>query len=333
MQQELIALPKRILVTGAAGFIGHALSERLLWEGCEVLGLDNLNDYYDVRLKEARIRTVSGNPNFAFQRVDIAEKAALDRAFSEFEPDCVVNLAAQAGVRYSIENPDAYTHSNLIGFANTLECCRRHGTGRLVFASSSSVYGKNGKVPFSEEDRVDFPQSYYAATKKANEVMAASYSTLYGLPATGLRYFTVYGPWGRPDMAPWLFTDAILAGRPIKVFNHGDMLRDFTFVDDIVEATVRVIRRIPGGDGKLPFDVFNVGNHSPVKLLDFISEVERACGREAEKTMLPMQPGDVPVTYADTTKLERETGFRPATPLRTGVERFVRWFEGWKKTI
>lgn len=261
-------------------------------------------------------------------RGDISDKALLEKVFSDYEPEAVVNLAAQAGVRYSIENPDAYTRSNLVGFANLLECCRHHKVGHFVFASSSSVYGKNKKVPFSEDDRVDFPVSYYAATKKANELMAASYANLYKLPLTGLRFFTVYGPWGRPDMAPWLFTDAILAGRPIKVFNNGDMMRDFTFIDDIVEGVVRVIGRVPQGD--FPYEIFNIGNHSPVRLMDFIHEIEKACGREAEKIMLPMQAGDVPVTYADTAKLEAAVGFKPATPLSVGIPKFVEWFKWWK---
>ena len=317
------ALPRTILVTGAAGFIGSALSKRLLSEGCRVIGIDDFNSYYPVELKD-----IGPNPAFTLVRGDISDKALLEKVFSDYEPEAVVNLAAQAGVRYSIENPDAYTRSNLVGFANLLECCRHHKVGHFVFASSSSVYGKNKKVPFSEDDRVDFPVSYYAATKKANELMAASYANLYKLPLTGLRFFTVYGPWGRPDMAPWLFTDAILAGRPIKVFNNGDMMRDFTFIDDIVEGVVRVIGRVPQGD--FPYEIFNIGNHSPVRLMDFIHEIEKACGREAEKIMLPMQAGDVPVTYADTAKLEAAVGFKPATPLSVGIPKFVEWFKWWK---
>ena len=322
------ALPRTILVTGAAGFIGSALSKRLLSEGCRVIGIDDFNSYYPVELKEARVADIGPNPAFTLVRGDISDKALLEKVFSDYEPEAVVNLAAQAGVRYSIENPDAYTRSNLVGFANLLECCRHHKVGHFVFASSSSVYGKNKKVPFSEDDRVDFPVSYYAATKKANELMAASYANLYKLPLTGLRFFTVYGPWGRPDMAPWLFTDAILAGRPIKVFNNGDMMRDFTFIDDIVEGVVRVIGRVPQGD--FPDEIFNIGNHSPVRLMDFIHEIEKACGREAEKIMLPMQAGDVPVTYADTAKLEAAVGFKPATPLSVGIPKFVEWFKWWK---
>lgn len=322
------ALPRTILVTGAAGFIGSALSKRLLSEGCRVIGIDDFNSYYPVELKEARVADIGSNPAFTLVRGDISDKALLEKVFSDYEPEAVVNLAAQAGVRYSIENPDAYTRSNLVGFANLLECCRHHKVGHFVFASSSSVYGKNKKVPFSEDDRVDFPVSYYAATKKANELMAASYANLYKLPLTGLRFFTVYGPWGRPDMAPWLFTDAILAGRPIKVFNNGDKMRDFTFIDDIVEGVVRVIGRVPQGD--FPYEIFNIGNHSPVRLMDFIHEIEKACGREAEKIMLPMQAGDVPVTYADTAKLEAAVGFKPATPLSVGIPKFVEWFKWWK---
>lgn len=322
------ALPRTILVTGAAGFIGSALSKRLLSEGCRVIGIDDFNSYYPVELKEARVADIGSNPAFTLVRGDISDKALLEKVFSDYEPEAVVNLAAQAGVRYSIENPDAYTRSNLVGFANLLECCRHHKVGHFVFASSSSVYGKNKKVPFSEDDRVDFPVSYYAATKKANELMAASYANLYKLPLTGLRFFTVYGPWGRPDMAPWLFTDAILAGRPIKVFNNGDMMRDFTFIDDIVKGVVRVIGRVPQGD--FPYEIFNIGNHSPVRLMDFIHEIEKACGREAEKIMLPMQAGDVPVTYADTAKLEAAVGFKPATPLSVGIPKFVEWFKWWK---
>ncbi len=322
------ALPRTILVTGAAGFIGSALSKRLLSEGCRVIGIDDFNSYYPVELKEARVADIGSNPAFTLVRGDISDKALLEKVFSDYEPEAVVNLAAQAGVRYSIENPDAYTRSNLVGFANLLECCRHHKVGHFVFASSSSVYGKNKKVPFSEDDRVDFPVSYYAATKKANELMAASYANLYKLPLTGLRFFTVYGPWGRPDMAPWLFTDAILAGRPIKVFNNGDMMRDFTFIDDIVEGVVRVIGRVPQGD--FPYEIFNIGNHSPVRLMDFIHEIEKACGREAEKIMLPIQDGDVQVTYADTAKLEAAVGFKPATPLSVGIPKFVEWFKWWK---
>ena len=261
--------------------------------------------------------------------MDIADHESLDDLFVKSQFDYVVNLAAQAGVRYSIENPRAYTESNLVGFSNILEACRHHKIKHLVFASSSSVYGRNEKVPFSEEDRVDLPVSYYAATKKANEVMAASYSHLYNLPISGLRFFTVYGPWGRPDMAPWLFTDAILHNRPIKVFNNGDMLRDFTYIDDIVEGIVRLLDNPPVKD--LPYEIYNIGNNRPEKLADFISAIEKACGIEAQKVNYPMQDGDVPVTYADTNKLNQAVGFSPDTNLQSGIERFVAWFREYHK--
>lgn len=310
----------KVLVTGAAGFIGFHLVQRLLGRGDEVVGLDNLSDYYSVALKEARLAQVRSD-RFRFVRMDLADRAALPALFAAERFDAVVNLAAQAGVRYSVENPWAYIDSNVVGFLNVLECCRHYPVQHLVYASSSSVYGGNEKTPFSEEDRVDRPVSLYAATKKSDELMAGCYSHLYGLKVTGLRLFTVYGPWGRPDMSPMLFASAILAGKPIKVFNHGDMLRDFTYVDDIVEGMVRVLDRAPQGH-----EVFNIGCSKPVRLLDFISELERALGREAEKIMLPMQPGDVYQTYADTTKLERELGYKPGVMLREGVDRFVAWY-------
>ena len=310
----------KVLVTGAAGFIGFHLVQRLLGRGDEVVGLDNLSDYYSVALKEARLAQVRSD-RFRFVRMDLADRAALPELFAAERFDAVVNLAAQAGVRYSVENPWAYIDSNVVGFLNVLECCRHYPVQHLVYASSSSVYGGNEKTPFSEEDRVDRPVSLYAATKKSDELMAGCYSHLYGLKVTGLRLFTVYGPWGRPDMSPMLFASAILAGKPIKVFNHGDMLRDFTYVDDIVEGMVRVLDRAPQGH-----EVFNLGCSKPVRLLDFISELERALGREAEKIMLPMQPGDVYQTYADTTKLERELGYKPGVMLREGVDRFVAWY-------
>ena len=310
----------KVLVTGAAGFIGFHLVQRLLGRGDEVVGLDNLSDYYSVALKEARLAQVRSD-RFRFMRMDLADRAALPALFAAERFDAVVNLAAQAGVRYSVENPWAYIDSNVVGFLNVLECCRHYPVQHLVYASSSSVYGGNEKTPFSEEDRVDRPVSLYAATKKSDELMAGCYSHLYGLKVTGLRLFTVYGPWGRPDMSPMLFASAILAGKPIKVFNHGDMLRDFTYVDDIVEGMVRVLDRAPQGH-----EVFNIGCSKPVRLLDFISELERALGREAEKIMLPMQPGDVYQTYADTTKLERELGYKPGVMLREGVDRFVAWY-------
>ena len=310
----------KVLVTGAAGFIGFHLVQRLLGRGDEVVGLDNLSDYYSVALKEARLAQVRSD-RFRFVRMDLADREALPALFAAERFDAVVNLAAQAGVRYSVENPWAYVDSNVVGFLNVLECCRHYPVRHLVYASSSSVYGGNEKTPFSEEDRVDDPVSLYAATKKSDELMAGCYAHLYGIPATGLRLFTVYGPWGRPDMSPMLFASAILAGQPIKVFNHGDMLRDFTYVDDIVEGMVRVLDRVPQ-----KHEVFNIGCSNPVRLMDFISELERALGREAEKIMLPMQPGDVYQTYADTTKLERELGYKPRVMLREGVDRFVTWY-------
>ena len=310
----------KVLVTGAAGFIGFHLVQRLLGRGDEVVGLDNLNAYYPVVLKEARLAQIDSE-RFRFVRMDLADREALPALFAAERFDAVVNLAAQAGVRYSVENPWAYVDSNVVGFLNILECCRHYPVRHLVYASSSSVYGGNEKTPFSEEDRVDNPVSLYAATKKADELMAGCYCHLYGLKATGLRFFTVYGPWGRPDMSPMLFASAILAGKPIKVFNHGDMLRDFTYIDDIVEGVVRVLDRVPD-----KHEVFNIGCSSPVKLMDFISEMERALGREADKVMLPMQPGDVYQTYADTGKLERELGYKPSVKLREGIGRFVDWY-------
>lgn len=321
----------KILVTGAAGFIGRAVCERLLDRGgVEVVGIDNLNDYYTVELKHARLATLEGRAGFSFRRQNIADWSAMVDLFAAEAFDYVIHLAAQAGVRYSIQNPHAYAESNLTGFTNVLEGCRRYPVKHLVFASSSSVYGCNAKVPFSEDDRVDLPVSFYAATKKANEVMAASYAHLYHLPVTGLRFFTVYGPWGRPDMAPWLFTDAILNGRPIKVFNHGRMQRDFTYIDDIVEGVLRVMEHVP--TGALPFALFNIGNHNPVELLAFIEATEAACGRKAVKEYLPMQDGDVPVTYADTTRLREAVGFEPATSQREGMQHFVQWYRQYHQT-
>lgn len=310
----------KVLVTGAAGFIGYHLVQRLLGRGDEVVGIDNLCDYYPVVLKEARLAQVQGD-RFRFIRMDLADREALPALFAAERFDAVVNLAAQAGVRYSVENPWAYVDSNLVGFVNVLECCRHYPVRHLVYASSSSVYGGNEKTPFSEEDRVDDPVSLYAATKKSCELMAACYSRLYGIRATGLRFFTVYGPWGRPDMSPMLFASAILAGRPIKVFNHGDMRRDFTYIDDIVEGVVRVLDRVPASH-----EIYNIGCGSPVRLMDFIAELERALGREAQKEWLPMQPGDVYQTYADTAKLERDLGYKPGVTLREGIRRFVDWY-------
>jgi len=330
---------RTVLVTGAAGFIGYHLAERLLERGDPVVGVDNLNDYYDVRLKEARLERLRRHPAFAFHRVDLADEEALLAVFDSARPAVVVNLAAQAGVRYSLVNPRAYVSSNLVGFANVLEACRGHGVEHLVYASTSSVYGANTKVPFSVHDNVDHPLSLYAATKKANELMAHTYAHLYGLPCTGLRFFTVYGPWGRPDMALFRFTEAIVAGRPIEVYNHGRMSRDFTYVDDIVEGVVRVIDRPPRpdpswsgddpdpGTSRAPYRVYNIGNSEPVELPVLIETLERELGRRAEKVYLPMQPGDVPATYADVSDLERDFGFRPSTPLAEGVRRFVRWYQ------
>lgn len=310
----------KILITGAAGFIGFSLAKRLLERGDSVVGIDNMNDYYPVALKRARLGRLR-SPSFRFIEMDIADRKALPELFASEHFDCVVNLAAQAGVRYSIENPWAYVDSNLVGFANVLECCRHYPVGHLVYASSSSVYGGNVKVPFSEDDRVDDPVSLYAATKKSGELMASCYSRLYGISATGLRFFTVYGPWGRPDMSPSLFAAAIFGGKPIKVFNHGDMLRDFTYIDDIVEGVIRVIDGTPRRH-----EVYNIGCGRPVRLMDFIGEIEAAAGRRAEKIMLPMQPGDVYRTYADTSKLERDFGYRPEVTLHEGVARFIEWY-------
>lgn len=327
----------RILVTGAAGFIGSRLLQRLAERGEDVVGLDNINDYYDVRIKYGRLAGCGfGKPfidgvasvsrlysNASFVKLDLCDKAALDDLFRERKFDVVVNLAAQAGVRYSITNPYSYLHSNLEGFLNVLEACRNFAVGHLVFASSSSVYGLNAKVPYSEDDKADSPVSLYAATKKSNELMAHSYSHLYGFKATGLRFFTVYGPWGRPDMAPMLFANAISKGEPIKVFNNGDMLRDFTFVDDIVEGTMRVVCSEPAHS----FKVYNIGCSQPVKLMDFISEIESALGVEAVKEFLPMQPGDVYETYADTSHLSVDYGYRPSTSLHDGIAKFIAWFK------
>lgn len=327
-----------ILVTGAAGFIGFHLSRRLLDRGDTVVGLDNVNDYYDVRLKRDRLAQLDGRTGFRFVQVDLADNDNLARTFENEPFDVVVNLAAQAGVRYSIQNPHAYVESNLVGFVNVLEGCRHHGVKHLVYASSSSVYGANTKIPFSIHHNVDHPISLYAASKKANELMAHTYSHLYGLPTTGLRFFTVYGPWGRPDMALYLFTKAILANRPIDVFNHGRMRRDFTYIDDIVEGVVRVADRIPepnpawSGDApdpatsRAPYRVYNIGNNQPVELMHLIETLERCLGRTAEKNLLPMQPGDVAETYADVDDLVRDVGFKPATPIEEGVARFVKWY-------
>ncbi len=335
---------RKILVTGAAGFIGFHLSRRLLTEGNEIVGLDNLNTYYDVTLKQSRLKILEGMgrnpkfPPFSFVRADLADRKAMEALFAENRFDIVVNLAAQAGVRYSLENPQAYVESNLVGFMNILEGCRHHGVKHLVFASSSSVYGANTRMPFSVHDNVDHPLSLYAATKKANELMAHSYASLYKLPSTGLRFFTVYGPWGRPDMALFLFTRAILEGRPIDVFNEGRMERDFTYIDDIVEGLTRVLLKIPvpnpawRGDAPDPSSrfapdrLYNIGNNRPVALMEFIETLEEQLGRKAIRNFLPMQAGDVPATSADVDDLMAAVGFRPATPIAEGIRRFVAWF-------
>jgi UDP-glucuronate 4-epimerase len=309
----------KVLVTGVAGFIGMHCARRLLARGDKVAGLDNLNDYYSVKLKKDRLKQLPAK-NFAFEKVDLADGAALRRFFRKHKPDAVLNLAAQAGVRYSIENPGAYIDSNLVGFANLLECCRERPPRNLVYASSSSVYGTNPKLPWSETQSVDHPISLYAATKKANELMAHTYSHLFGLKTTGLRFFTVYGPWGRPDMSAMLFATAIMKGKPIDVFNRGRMQRDFTYIDDIVEGTIRVL------DRPQPYEVYNIGNHSPVALRDYISMLERALGKKAKLRMRPMQPGDIEATYADTKRLRAAVRFAPATPLQAGLERFAQWF-------
>jgi UDP-glucuronate 4-epimerase len=319
----------RVLVTGCAGFIGMHCALRLLGRGDEVLGADNLSSYYDVKLKEERLRRLEGRRGFRFERADLADAAACARLFEAARPEAVLHLAAQPGVRYSFENPSSYIQSNLVAFANLLEACRRHAPRHLVYASSSSVYGANAKLPWSETDNVDHPISLYAATKKANELMAHVYSHLHGLAATGLRYFTVYGPWGRPDMSPMLFAHAIMEGKPIQVFNHGDMKRDFTYIDDAVEATLLVLDLPPAE--KPPHRVLNVGNHQPVALLEYIALLEAALGRQAVKEMKPMQPGDVPATYADTRALQAAVGFAPATPLAEGLARFADWFKAYRR--
>jgi UDP-glucuronate 4-epimerase len=333
-----------VFVTGTAGFIGYHLADRLLREGREVVGLDIVNDYYDPALKRARLARLAGRPGWRFYEVDLADQAAMAQIFAEVQPREVVHLAAQAGVRYSLVHPHAYTHSNITGFLNILEGCRHQGVGHLVYASSSSVYGSNRLMPFSERQAVDHPLSLYAATKKANEGMAHAYSHLFGLPTTGLRFFTVYGPWGRPDMALFLFTKAILEGRPIDVFNHGEMARDFTYVDDIVDSIVRLLPHAPTPDtswsvdeepypdpgvSHAPFRVCNIGNHDPVPLLDMIACLESALGRSAQKNLLPMQAGDVPATFADTDRLAAITGHRPHTDLQVGISKFVAWYRSY----
>ena len=331
----------RILVTGAAGFIGSRTSQRLLERGDEVIGLDNFNEYYDPSLKESRAEALVDNENFKMVRMGCEDRDGIEQLFSTEQIDRVVHLAAQAGVRYSIDNPHAYIDSNLVGFGTILEGCRHHGVEHLVYASSSSVYGGNRNLPFSTRDQVDHPLSLYAATKKANEAMAHTYSSLYGLPTTGLRFFTVYGPWGRPDMAPFKFTKSILAGDPIKVFNHGNHSRDFTYVDDIVEGVIRTLDHVaspdPGFDpetpdpstSSAPWRLYNIGNGSPVQLMDFIGLIEETLGRKAELELLPMQPGDVPDTCADVTALRNDVGYTPSTPVEVGVPRFVEWYRAY----
>ena len=330
---------KPVLVTGSAGFIGFHFAWRLLKEGRAVVGVDSVNDYYDPSLKWSRLKVLEGYPGFRFIRLDLADKTATLGLFNENDFEAAVHLAAQAGVRYSLVNPHAYTEANITGFLNILEGCRAAKTKHLVFASSSSVYGANEKTPFSIHDNVDHPVSLYAASKKANELMAHTYAHLYGLPCTGLRFFTVYGPWGRPDMALFLFTRAMLAGEPLDVFNHGQMGRDFTYVDDITEAMRRIIDAPPGPDPAwdpnspdpatsfAPYRVYNIGNNEPVRLLDFIAAIEECLGLEAKKNFLPMQPGDVKETYADIEDLARDFGFRPKTPLREGIARFIEWYK------
>jgi len=328
----------KLLVTGTAGFIGFHTVKRLLARGDEVIGLDNVNAYYDVRLKRARMAQLDGHGKYRFVKMDVADREGIARVFKEHRPQQVIHLAAQAGVRYSLENPHAYVDSNLVGFVNILEGCRHNGVEHLVYASSSSVYGANTLMPFSVHQNVDHPLSLYAATKKANELMAHTYSHLYQLPTTGLRFFTVYGPWGRPDMALFLFTQAILSGKPIQVFNEGRMRRDFTYIDDIVEGVIRVTDRVASpnpawdsaqpdpGTSKAPYKIYNIGNNNPVELLHLISTLETALGTKAEKVLLPMQPGDVPATYANVDDLIRDVGFKPATPIEAGIQKFVAWY-------
>jgi UDP-glucuronate 4-epimerase len=332
-----------VLVTGAAGFIGFHVAQRLLSSGRTVVGLDSINDYYDPALKQARLDILKSRPGFTFVKSDLADREATRTLFAQYRFPAVIHLAAQAGVRYSLENPHAYTDANIEGFLNVLEGCRHHGCGHLLFASSSSVYGANTKLPFSTRDNVDHPISLYAASKKANELMAHAYSHLYRIPATGLRFFTVYGPWGRPDMAMFIFAKAIVEGRPIRLFNHGNMQRDFTYVDDVVEAIVRLVDRPPQGNPSwsgadpdpassvAPWKIYNIGNNCPEELMHVVAVLEREFGRPAIKEMLPMQPGDVPATYADIEDLERDIGFKPSTTIEDGIARFSKWFREYHK--
>ncbi|MBE9224412.1 NAD-dependent epimerase [Phormidium sp. LEGE 05292] len=333
----------KILVTGAAGFVGFFVAQKLLDRGDEVIGLDNINDYYDVNLKYGRLAQLEGRPNFTFYKLDLADREGMENLFAEHQFERVAHLAAQAGVRYSLKNPHAYVNSNLVGFINILEGCRQQNLKHLVFASSSSVYGANTKMPFSSHDNVDHPLSLYAATKKANELMAHTYSHLYNLPTTGLRFFTVYGPWGRPDMALFTFTKAIISGKPIDVFNYGKMRRDFTYVDDIAEGVVRTLDKIPESNpewsgehpdpstSKAPYKIYNIGNNQPVELIRFIEVLEDCLGMKAEKNMLPLQPGDVLATYADVDDLANDVGFKPSTPIEVGIDNFVKWYRSYYK--
>ena len=333
----------KILVTGAAGFIGSTLSLKLLERGDEVVGLDNMNDYYDVSLKQARLDRLTPNNNFKFIKLDVADQAGMKEMFEQEKFERVVHLAAQAGVRYSLENPQAYVDANIVGFMNILEGCRHNKVANLVYASSSSVYGANTSMPFSIHDNIDHPVSMYAATKKANELMAHTYSHLFGLPTTGLRFFTVYGPWGRPDMSLFMFTKNIIEGKPIDVFNYGDHQRDFTYVDDIVEGVTRCVDTIATtnpdwtgdkpdpGTSKAPYRIYNIGNNNPVHLLSFIETLENALGKKAEKNMLPLQMGDVPATYANVDDLVKDMGYKPETKLETGIQNFVNWYKDFYK--
>jgi UDP-glucuronate 4-epimerase len=329
-----------ILVTGAAGFIGFHLSKRLLAENYQVIGVDNLNDYYDVRLKDERLKQLENNDKFTFYKVDLADAEGLNKIFESHSIPIVINLAAQAGVRYSLTHPQSYVHSNLVGFVNILEACRHYQVEHLLYASSSSVYGANTKTPFSTQDSVDHPVSIYAATKKANELMAHTYSHLFNIPTTGLRFFTVYGPLGRPDMAYYSFTKDIIEGNPIKVYNNGDMRRDFTYIDDIVEGILKLLDQPPEPDpnrdldpstSHAPYKVYNIGNNSPVRLMDFINTLENIIGKKAKIEFLPMQPGDVKETYADITDLQKAAGFSPSTPLEIGLGHFVEWYKKYHK--
>ena len=332
---------KNILVTGAAGFIGFHLCRRLANEGFTVIGIDNMSDYYDINLKKDRLKQLSELDGFTFHQLDISDRPSLVKLFNGNAFDTVVNLAAQAGVRYSLENPHAYVDANIVGFVNLLECCRHNSVAHFVFASSSSVYGANTNMPFSVHDNVDHPVSLYAASKKSNELMAHTYSHLYGLKCTGLRFFTVYGPWGRPDMALFLFTKAILAGDPIKVFNHGNMQRDFTYIDDIIEGVFRVMQKLPEpnpdwtgnapdpGTSYAPYRIYNIGNNNPEKLTRFISVIEKVLGKEAEKNFLDLQPGDVPSTYADIDDLYHAVGFKPETTIEEGINNFIEWYRSY----